>query len=55
MFDAVAAVVGRWLGLPVWTYDHRFDVVRVEVWRDAKPPQGIPVEIGQSDSRAVSR
>jgi predicted nucleic acid-binding protein len=35
MFDAVAAVVGRWLGLPVWTYDHRFDVVRVEVWRDA--------------------
>jgi predicted nucleic acid-binding protein len=35
MFDAVAAVVSRRLGLPVWTYDHHFDVVRVEVWRDA--------------------
>jgi predicted nucleic acid-binding protein len=35
MFDAVAAVVGSRLSLPIWTYDHHFDVVRVEVWRDA--------------------
>jgi predicted nucleic acid-binding protein len=35
MFDAVTAVVGRRLEVPVWTYDHHFDVVRVEVWRDA--------------------
>ena len=34
MFDAVTASLGRRLGLPVWTYDHHFDVVRVEVWRD---------------------
>jgi predicted nucleic acid-binding protein len=34
MFDAVTAVVGRRLSMPVWTYDHHFDVVRVEVWRD---------------------
>ena len=35
MFDAVAAVVSRRLSLPVWTYDHHFDIVQVEVWRDA--------------------
>ncbi len=34
MFDAVTASLSRRLGLPVWTYDHHFDVVRVEVWRD---------------------
>jgi predicted nucleic acid-binding protein len=34
MFDAVTAVVSRRLSMPVWTYDHHFDVVRVEVWRD---------------------
>ena len=34
MFDAVTAVVGRRLSMPVWTYDHHFDVVRVEVWRN---------------------
>ena len=34
MFDAVTAVVSRRLGMPVWTYDHHFDVVRVEVWRN---------------------
>ena len=34
MFDAVAAVVSKRLGLPIWTYDHHFDVIRVEVWRD---------------------
>lgn len=35
MFDAVIATMSRRLGLPVWTYDHHFDVVRVEVWRGA--------------------
>jgi len=35
MFDAVTASLSRRLGLPVWTYDHHFDVMRVEVWRGA--------------------
>jgi predicted nucleic acid-binding protein len=35
MFDAVTAALSRRLGLPVWTYDHHCDVMRVEVWRDA--------------------
>ena len=35
MFDAVTASLSRRLSLPVWTYDHHFDVVRVEVWRGA--------------------
>jgi predicted nucleic acid-binding protein len=35
MFDAVTATMSRRLGLRVWTYDHHFDVVRVEVWRGA--------------------
>ena len=34
MFDAVTAVVGRRLSMPVWTYDHHFHVVQVEVWRN---------------------
>jgi predicted nucleic acid-binding protein len=34
MFDAVTASISRRLSLPVWTYDHHFDVVGVEVWRD---------------------
>ncbi len=33
LFDAVTAVLSERLGLPVWTYDHHFDVMRVEVWR----------------------
>jgi predicted nucleic acid-binding protein len=35
LFDAVAAALSRRLGLSVWTYDHHFDVVRAEVWRNA--------------------
>jgi predicted nucleic acid-binding protein len=35
MLDAVMASLSRRLGLPVWTYDHHFDVMRVEVWRGA--------------------
>lgn len=34
LFDAVTASLGERLGLPVWTYDHHFDVMRVEVWRN---------------------
>ncbi len=33
LFDAVAAVLAGRMELPVWTYDHHFDVMRVEVWR----------------------
>ena len=32
LFDAVTAVLSERLGLPVWTYDHHFDVMRVGVW-----------------------
>lgn len=33
LFDAVVGVLASRLGLPVWTYDHHFDVMRVPVWR----------------------
>lgn len=33
LFDALLAAVARRLGLAVWTFDHQFDVMRVEVWR----------------------
>lgn len=33
LFDAVMAALSYRLGLPVWTYDHHFDIVRAEVWR----------------------
>ena len=33
LFDAVAAVVAMRMQLGVWTYDHHFDLMRVEVWR----------------------
>ena len=33
--DAVAAALSWRLDLPVWSYSHHFDVVRVEVWRNA--------------------
>ena len=33
LFDAVTAALSERLGLPVWSYDHHFDVMRVEVWR----------------------
>ncbi len=32
LFDAVAALSDR-LDLPVWTYDHHFDIMGTEVWR----------------------
>lgn len=33
LFDAIVAVLAGRLGVQVWTYDHHFDVMRVEVWR----------------------
>ncbi len=33
VFDAVTAVLSGRMELPVWTYDHHFDVMQVEVWR----------------------
>ena len=33
MFDAVVAVLGEQLGVPVWTYDADFEIVRANVWR----------------------
>lgn len=32
-FDGVLATLSLQLKVPVWTYDHHFDVMRVEVWR----------------------
>lgn len=34
MFDAVTACFSERLELPIWTYDHHFDIMRVEVWRN---------------------
>lgn len=34
MFDTVTACLSERLEAPVWTYDHHFDVMRVEVWRN---------------------
>ncbi|HEX4489007.1 MAG TPA: PIN domain-containing protein [Terriglobales bacterium] len=33
LFDAVVATLAVRLDVPVWTYDHHFDVMRIEVWR----------------------
>jgi predicted nucleic acid-binding protein len=33
LFDATVAALAIRMGLQVWTYDHRFDVMRVPVWR----------------------
>jgi predicted nucleic acid-binding protein len=33
LFDALVAALARRLSLQVWTYDHRFDLMRVNVWR----------------------
>ena len=35
LVDAVLAVVSSRLELPVWTFDHHFDVLRADVWRGA--------------------
>jgi len=31
--DAVIAEIGTRLEVPVWTYDHHFDVMEAQVWR----------------------
>lgn len=33
LFDATLAVLALRAGVPVWTYDHHFEVMRVPVWR----------------------
>jgi predicted nucleic acid-binding protein len=33
LFDATLAVLSKRLSVPVWTYDHHFDVMRAAVWR----------------------
>lgn len=33
LLDATVAALATRLGLPVWTYDHHFDLMRVAVWR----------------------
>jgi hypothetical protein len=33
LFNATLAVLAARLGVAVWTYDHHFDIMRVEVWR----------------------
>jgi predicted nucleic acid-binding protein len=33
LFDALVAVMSERLELPIWTFDHHFDVMRANVWR----------------------
>ena len=33
LFDAVTAALSDRLGLPVWTFDHHFEVMRRPLWR----------------------
>jgi len=33
LFDALLGSIALRMALPVWTYDHHFDVMRVPVWR----------------------
>jgi len=33
LFDATLATLASRLGLPVWTYDHHFDAMKITVWR----------------------
>ena len=32
LFDAALAALSKRLSVPVWTYDHHFDVMRTAVW-----------------------
>ncbi|NJM48342.1 MAG: type II toxin-antitoxin system VapC family toxin [Alkalinema sp. RU_4_3] len=34
LFDASTSVLSNRLHLPVWTYDHHFDIMKTAVWRD---------------------
>lgn len=33
LFDTVLAVLSERLALPVWTFDHHFELMRVALWR----------------------
>ena len=33
LFDAITAALSDRLGLPVWTFDHHFEVMRRPLWR----------------------
>lgn len=33
LFDATLAALAARLGIQVWTYDHHFDLMRADVWR----------------------
>lgn len=33
LFDGILAVLSDQIGIPVWSYDHHFDILRVERWR----------------------
>jgi len=33
LVDAIVAVLSEHSGTPVWTYDHHFDVMRIDRWR----------------------
>ena len=33
LFDSILAVMSIRFDLPVWTFDHHFDVIRIRVWR----------------------
>jgi predicted nucleic acid-binding protein len=33
LFDGLLAVLSDRLTAPVWTFDHHFDLLRVDVWR----------------------
>lgn len=35
--EALLAEMSLRLGVPVWTFDHHFDVMRVPVWRGRAP------------------
>ena len=33
LVDAIVAVLSERAGVPVWTYDHHFDIMRIDRWR----------------------
>lgn len=33
LFDALTATMAVRLGIPIWTFDHHFDILRAPVWR----------------------
>ena len=33
LFDAVLSVLAKRFAMPVWTFDHHFDVMQVPVWQ----------------------